>query len=450
MKDQIEALYQTYRNHLTEEQIAKIIVQSLLLRMIEGDKDYVSSSQLAMTALNLGSEHKDRFGYLLDPNVFMTDQAIYIYNQVKTFDLSSSSIDDLGIIFEGLMSRADAQKLGAFYTPPSLAMLVIKIVLLGKGHELKIYDPAMGTAGLLLLAHKHVSKVMQTCEVEYYGQEFNPTSWKVACINALIHQMDYHFGWRPGDTICNPMHAELRADIIIANPPYNQRGWDTHLNLSTDPRFKDLPKPPSNNGNFAWILHCLYHLKDDGIACIIMANGALTTSQKDELAVREFLVKQDLVEAIITLPPKLFMSTSIPCSIWVINKKKTRAGKMLLIDLASQGTPINRKQNELKDEVIDRVIDQLGKWRAGEQIDKLDFLVDIDQTAVHDQKFSLSPGQYQEIDINKVEVSEESFMEKFSELLYALEDLVEEEKELTAKVLKNLRSLKYSAKNDER
>lgn len=449
MKDQIEALYQAYRNHLTEEQIAKIIVQSLLLRMVEGDKDYVSSSQLTMTALNLGSEHKDRFGYLLDPSVFMTDQAIYIYNEVKSFDLSGN-VDDLGIIFEGLMSRADAQKLGAFYTPPSLAMLVIKIALLGKDRDIKIYDPSMGTAGLLLLAHKHVSRVMQTCEVEYYGQEFNPTSWKVACINALIHQMDYHFGWRPGDTISNPLHPELRADIILANPPYNQKGWDMHLNLSTDPRFKDLPKPPSNNGNFAWILHCLYHLKDDGIACIIMANGALTTSQKDELAVREYLVKQDLVEAIITLPPKLFMSTSIPCSIWVLNKAKARAGKMLLIDLASQGTPISKKQNELKDEVIERVIDQLGKWRAGEQIEKLGFLVDIDQTAVHDRKFSLSPGQYQEVDINNVEVSEESFMEKFSELLYTLEDLVEKEKELTAKVLKNLRGLKYSANNDER
>jgi len=451
MKDQIEALYRVYMSHLTEEQIAKIIVQSLLLRMIEGDKDYVSSSQLTMTALNLGNEHKDRFGYLLDPNVFMTDKAIYIYNQVKSFDLSSSSIDDLGIIFEGLMSRADAQKLGAFYTPPSLAMLVIKIALLGKNRDIKIYDPAMGTAGLLLLAHKHVSRVMEHCDVEYYGQEFNPTSWKVACINALLYQMDYHFGWRPGDTISNPLHPDLRADIILANPPYNQKGWDIHLNLSTDPRFKDLPKPPSNNGNFAWILHCLYHLKDDGIACIIMANGALTTSQKDELAVREYLVKQDLVEAIITLPPKLFMSTSIPCSIWVINKAKARAGKMLLIDLASQGTPINRKQNEIRDEVIERVIDQLGKWRAGEEIEKLAFLVDIDHATVKDKKFSLSPGQYQEVDTTYESLSEQSFMEKISQMIYDFERLAEEEKRLTAQVIANLKNLKYGdADNDER
>lgn len=449
MKDQIEALYQAYRNHLTEEQIAKIVVQSLLLRMIAGDKDYASSSQLELAVRHFRDEHEDKFYFLLEPSVFQSTKALAIYNEVKTFDLCGD-VDDLGLVFEALMSRADAQKLGAFYTPPSLAMLVIKIGLLGKGHELKIYDPAMGTAGLLVLAHKHISRVMQHCEVEYYGQEFNSTSWKIACVNALLYQMDYDFGRLPGSTMDTPRHIGLRADIILANPPYNQKGWDSGLHLSSDPRFKDLPKPPSNNGNFAWILHCLYHLKDDGIACIIMANGALTTSQKDELAVREYLVKQDLVEAIITLPPKLFMSTSIPCSIWVLNKAKARAGKMLLIDLASQGTPISKKQNELKDEVIERVIDQLGKWRAGEQIEKLGFLVDIDQTAVHDRKFSLSPGQYQEVDINNVEVSEESFMEKFSELLYTLEDLVEKEKELTAKVLKNLRGLKYSAKNDER
>jgi type I restriction enzyme M protein len=242
----------------------------------------------------------------------------------------------------------------------------------------------------------------------------------------------------------------LKADIILANPPYNQKGWDEDLVLSTDPRFKDLPKPPSNNGNFAWILHCLHHLNDEGIACIVMANGSLTTSQKDELAVREYLVKNDLVEAIITLPPKLFMSTGIPCCIWIINKQKMRRGKMLLIDLSNQGKPISRKQNELGEDTIAKVLDQISRWRIGEELEKVNFLINIDHASVEDRKFTLAPGQYLEVEVERVEITEESFMEKISKLIYDFERLADEEQRLTKQIISNMKKLTYEhADNDE-
>lgn len=449
MKDQIASLYKKYLYFYTEENIAKIIVQSLLLRLVVGDsEEYITHYHLRDKLRQVASEY-DHFGFLIEPEIFNAEKSLEIYNQVKDFDLEGD-VDDLGIVFEGLMSRADAQKLGAFYTPPSLASLIIQIGLLGKSTELKIYDPAMGTAGLLVLAHKHIQRVRQHLDVEYFGQEFNSTSWKIACINALLYQMNFHFGTLPGSTMYDDKHKDLKADIILANPPYNQKGWDEDLVLSTDPRFKDLPKPPSNNGNFAWILHCLHHLNDEGIACIVMANGSLTTSQKDELAVREYLVKNDLVEAIITLPPKLFMSTGIPCCIWIINKQKMRRGKMLLIDLSSQGKVISRKQNELGEDTIAKVLDQISRWRIGEELEKVNFLINIDHASVEDRKFTLAPGQYLEVDVERVEITEEIFMEKISKLIYDFERLADEEQRLTKQIIANMKSLKYEqTDNDE-
>ena len=449
MKDQIASLYRKYVYFYTEESIAKIIVQSLLLRMLLGEnEEYVSHYALRDKLRQVAYQQYD-YSYLIEPEVFNSEKSLEIYNQVKDFDLEGD-VDDLGIVFEGLMSRADAQKLGAFYTPPSLASLIIQIGLLGKSTELKIYDPAMGTAGLLVLAHKHIQRVRQHLDVDYYGQEFNSTSWKIACINALLYQMNFHFGTLPGSTMYDDKHKDLKADIILANPPYNQKGWDEDLVLSTDPRFKDLPKPPSNNGNFAWILHCLHHLNDEGIACIVMANGSLTTSQKDELAVREYLVKNDLVEAIITLPPKLFMSTGIPCCIWIINKQKMRRGKMLLIDLSNQGKPISRKQNELGEDTIAKVLDQISRWRIGEELEKVNFLINIDHASVEDRKFTLAPGQYLEVEVERVEITEESFMEKISKLIYDFERLADEEQRLTKQIISNMKKLTYEhADNDE-
>jgi type I restriction enzyme M protein len=451
MKDQIASLYRKYVYFYTEESIAKIIVQSLLLRMLLGEnEEYVSHYALRDKLRQVAYQQYD-YSYLIEPEVFNSEKSLEIYNQVKDFDLMGD-VDDLGIVFEGLMSRADAQKLGAFYTPPTLASLIIQISLLDKDKEtdLKIYDPAMGTAGLLVIAHKHILRVRQNLDVDYYGQEFNSTSWKIACINALLYQMSFYFGNLPGSTMYDDKHKDLRADIILANPPYNQKAWDIGLDLANDPRFKDFPKPPSSNGNFAWILHCLYHLNHKGIACIVMANGSLTTNQKDELIVRQYLIKHDLIEAIITLPPKLFVSTGIPCCIWVLNKKKIRIGQMLLIDISSQGQPISKKQNELSADTINKVLEDISKWREGHEIQNINNLVSIDYTRVFEKNFNLSPSQYLEVDVERVEITEESFIEKLSKLIYDFERLADEEKKLSIEIISNLKKLKYEqADNDE-
>ncbi len=433
ISEQVDTLYHTYAKHFTQEQVAQIILQSLLLKIVSGKHSSLDEIKESMSNLSL------EYQKLVNSSLFDKPQALAIYQETMGFDLSGDR-DDLGEIFEYLISRADAQRLGQFYTPPTLASLMIRICMQDRNDEaLSIYDPAMGTAGLLVIAQKTLKK-----KAQFYGQEFNSTSWKIALINALIQGMNFNFGENPCSTFINDIHASKKMDIILANPPYNQKAWGDGIDILKDPRFKDLPKPPLNNGNFAWILHCLHHLKDDGIATIVLANGSLTTSQKDELAVREYLVEQGFVEAIIALPTKLFKTTSISACIWVLNKSKRKKGHILFVDIGELATKISRNQNEIGEQVIEQVLDTLGRWRNGESLDNAsNIFVDKREQDTKDLKYNLSPGQYQPFETTKDEMTEESFIEKMTRLIYQFDELSTESEALTKRVRENLSRLKW-------
>lgn len=433
ISEKVDALYHSYAQHFTQEQVAQIILQSLLLQMTSG-KIYDSLDAIKESIGNAPDEYK----MLLNTALFDKWQALAIYEEASKFDLSRER-DDLGEVFEYLISRADAQRLGQFYTPPTLANLLIKICMLGRGDEpLSIYDPAMGTAGLLVLAQKYLKR-----DDKFYGQEFNSTSWKIALINALLNGMKYDFGSNPCSTFICDIHANQKMDIILANPPYNQKSWDDGIDILKDSRFKDMPHPPSSNGNFAWILHCLHHLKNDGIASIVIANGSLTTMQKDELVVRKYLVEHDLVEAVISLPPKLFTTTSISACVWVINKAKKKKGHILFVDIASEGKKISRNQNELDILTIDQVVDTIGRWRNGEEIGTSSKYVDKSIEDTKERNYNLAPGQYQEVVVDKCEMTEESFVEKMTRLIYEFDTLSDESEKLTKRVRENLSRLRW-------
>ncbi len=289
--------------------------------------------------------------------------------------------DILGQVYEyflGQFANAEGKRGGQFYTPASIVKTLVAVLA---PHHGKVYDPCCGSGGMFVQSEKFIeSHGGKQGDIAIFGQESNPTTWRLAAMNLAIRGIDFNLGREPGDTFTKNQHPDLRADFILANPPFNISDW-WHASLTGDPRW-EYGDPPTGNANYAWLQHMLYHLKPNGRAGIVLANGSMSSSQNNEGQIRRAMVEADVVEVMIALPGQLFFNTQIPACLWFLRKPpssqsspngrgslnggagKTRQGEVLFIDARKLGTMISRVQCEFTDEVIGRIANTVAAWRG--------------------------------------------------------------------------------------
>ena len=272
--------------------------------------------------------------------------------------------DLLGQVYEyflGQFASAEGKRGGQFYTPASIVKTLVAVLA---PHHGQVYDPCCGSGGMFVQSEKFIeAHGGKLGDVSIYGQEANPTTWRLAAMNLAIRGIDFNLGKEPADTFVRDQHPDLRADFVLANPPFNISDW-WHGSLEGDPRWV-YGTPPQGNANYAWLQHMLYHLKPTGRAGIVLANGSMSSSQNSEGDIRRAMVEADKVEVMIALPGQLFFNTQIPACLWfLVKEKRARQGEVLFIDARKLGSMISRVQCEFTDEVIERIANTVAAWRG--------------------------------------------------------------------------------------
>ncbi|MCK6436810.1 class I SAM-dependent DNA methyltransferase [Rivihabitans pingtungensis] len=353
--------------------------------------------------------------------------------------------DVLGQVYEyflGQFASAEGKKGGQFYTPASIVKTLVAVLA---PHHGKVYDPCCGSGGMFVQSEKFIeAHGGKRGDVSIYGQESNPTTWRLAAMNLAIRGIDFNLGREPGDTFTRNQHPDLRADFILANPPFNISDW-WHGSLEGDPRWVH-GAPPQGNANYAWLQHMLYHLKPTGRAGIVLANGSMSSSQNSEGTIRAAMVEADVVEVMVALPGQLFFNTQIPACLWFLSKQKaTRQGQVLFIDARKLGTMISRVQAELSDEVIDRIGTTVAAWRgepeAGEYQDIPGYCRSVPLAEIAQHGHVLTPGRY--VGAEEVEDDDEAFADKMQKLTEKLGEQMAKGAELDALIRQKLGGLGY-------
>ena len=358
--------------------------------------------------------------------------------------------DLLGQVYEyflGQFASAEGKKGGQFYTPASIVRTLVSVL---NPHHGKVYDPCCGSGGMFVQSEKfieaHGGKIG---DVSIYGQESNPTTWRLAAMNLAIRGIDFNLGREPADTFIRNQHSDLRADFVLANPPFNVSDW-WHGSLEGDPRWV-YGTPPQSNANYAWLQHMLFHLKSTGRAGIVLANGSMSSSQNSEGEIRRAMVEADVVEVMVALPGQLFFNTQIPACLWFLAKHKTkRPGEVLFIDARKLGTSISRVQIELLDSDIERIAQVVANWRGvpldvhgeiAEYADIPGFCRSVTLAEIAEHGNVLTPGRY--VGAEAVDDDDEAFAEKMQNLTAQLGEQLAQGAELDQLIRQKLGGLGY-------
>ncbi len=358
---------------------------------------------------------------------------------------ASQARDVLGQVYEyflGQFASAEGKKGGQFYTPASIVKTLVAVLA---PHQGKVYDPCCGSGGMFVQSEKFIeAHGGKLGDVSIYGQESNPTTWRLAAMNLAIRGIDYNLGKEPADTFVRDQHPDLRADFVLANPPFNVSDW-WHASLEGDPRWI-YGTPPQGNANYAWLQHMLYHLKANGRAGIVLANGSMSSSQNTEGDIRRAMVDADVVEVMVALPSQLFFNTQIPACLWFLAKEKTtRNGEVLFIDARKLGTMISRVQAELTDETIERIANTVVAWRgedgAGDYADIPGYCRSVPLAEIAGHGHVLTPGRY--VGAEEVEDDDEAFAEKMQKLTEKLGEQMAKGAELDQLIRQKLGGLGY-------
>lgn len=367
----------------------------------------------------------------------------------KVGDKDSRSQDVLGRVYEYFLSKfasAEGKGGGEFYTPTSIVKLLVQMLEPYKG---RVYDPCCGSGGMFVQSEKFVEEhAGKLGDIAVYGQESNPTTWKLAKMNLAIRGIDSNIGDHHADTFHNDLHKGLKADYIIANPPFNISDWGGEK-LRDDVRWQ-YGTPPVGNANYAWIQHMVSKLAPSGTAGFVLANGSMSTSTVAELEIRKNLVEQDLVECIVTLPGQLFYSTQIPVCIWFLtrnkakNGKNERQGEILFIDARKIGSMATRTLKEFSEEDINQVADVYHAWRGTndqnyENIAGFCKVAKLDEVREHE--YILTPGRY--VGLEAAEEDSEPFEEKMDRLTGELAEQFIKSKKLEDQIRKALEGIGY-------
>ena len=362
----------------------------------------------------------------------------------------SSSRDILGRVYEYFLGRfaaAEGKGGGEFYTPQCIVRLLVKMIEPYKG---RVFDPCCGSGGMFVQSKRFVEKHGgRRGDIAIYGQESNPTTWRLAVMNLAIRGIDANLGGKAADSFHNDLHKDLRADYVLANPPFNDSDWGGQR-LKDDVRWK-YGIPPANNANYAWIQHFIYHLAPRGVAGFVMANGSMSTATSNEGKIRESIIENDLVDCMIAMPGQLFYTTQIPVCLWFLTRNKKngkysdRRGKTLFVDARNMGSLIDRVHRELSEEELDKIAGTYHAWRgekdAGEYNDVPGFCKSVKIDEIREHNYVLTPGRY----VGAAEVEDDGipFEEKMSELTSKLYEQFRESDHLEKTIKKNLETLGF-------
>lgn len=355
--------------------------------------------------------------------------------------------DILGHVYEyflGEFSIAAGKRGGEFYTPKSIVTLIVEMIEPFQG---RVYDPCCGSGGFFVQSERfvqeHGGKIGQ---ISLYGQEANPTTWRLASMNMAIRGLDFDFGKEPASTYTRPQHPDLRADYIMANPPFNMKAWKDGVK-DDDVRWK-YGVPPEGNANFAWMQHMIHHLAPHGSMALLLANGSMSSNTNNEGEIRRAIVEADLVECMVALPGQLFTNTQIPACIWFLARSKAarngwqdRKGQTLFIDARNLGYMKDRVLRDFKPDDIAKVAGAFHRWRRGESVDEPGFAKAATLDDIRKHEHVLTPGRY--VGAAAQEDDGEPFEEKMARLTATLSEQFAESARLEAAIRRNLAGLGY-------
>lgn len=346
--------------------------------------------------------------------------------------------DLLGRTYEYCLQKfasMEGKNAGEFYTPSCIVRTIVEVLKPYKG---RIYDPACGSGGMFVQSAKFIKSHQADLNgISIYGQEANPSTWKMAHMNLAIRGLEGNLGMY-ADTFFDDQHPNLKADFIMANPPFNLSDWGQQ-SLLEDVRWK-YGVPPSGNANFAWMQHMIHHLAPQGKIGLVLANGALSSQSGGEGDIRKAIVDADLVEGIVALPSQLFYSTGIPVSLWFLAKNKKQPGKTVFIDARNMGTMVTRKLRELTaDGDIAKIADTFEAYQNGTLEDEKGFCAVVTTEDIAKQDYVLTPGRY--VGIAEAEDDGIPFEEKMSKATAELSELFAKGHELEDEIRKQLGSI---------
>lgn len=359
--------------------------------------------------------------------------------------------DPLGRVYEYFLGRfaaAEGKGGGEFYTPQCVVQLLVKMIEPYKG---RVFDPCCGSGGMFVQSERFVEEHGgRIGDIAVYGQESNPTTWKLAKMNLAIRGIDANLGQHQADSFHNDLHKDLKADFILANPPFNMSDWGGQR-LKEDVRWK-FGVPPVNNANFAWIQHFIHHLSPSGIAGFVMANGSMSTTTNSEGDIRQAIVDADMVDCMIAMPGQLFYTTQIPVCLWFVTRSKKadnkrgyrdRTGQTLFIDARPMGTLVDRVHRELSEDDLNTIAGVYHDWRNenGKYEDKAGWWKAASLDEIKGHSYVLTPGRY--VGAEAVEDDGVPFEEKMTKLSAELYQQFAKAEELEATIRKNLETLGY-------
>ncbi|USN45313.1 MAG: SAM-dependent DNA methyltransferase [Candidatus Woesearchaeota archaeon] len=412
------------QDHAKQTEIGKIIDDAMeLIEKENSSLKGVLPKDYARPALD-----KRRLGELID-----------LIGTIGLGDAESKKKDILGRVYEyflGEFADAEGKKGGQFYTPRSIVRVLVEMLQPYKG---RVYDPCCGSGGMFVQSEKFIEEHQgRINDVSIFGQESNPTTWKLAKMNMAIRGIDCNIAL--GDTFHNDQHKDLKADFIIANPPFNISDWGGER-LREDVRWR-YGTPPTGNANFAWVQHMLYHLSPSGVMGIVLANGSMSSNSSGEGDIRKNLVENDLVDCMVALPSQLFYNTMIPACLWFLRRDKgERNGQVLFIDARKMGTMVTRRNRTLADEDVQKIADTYHNWRKGEDVDELGYAKSASMEEIEKHNFILTPGRY--VGTEEEEDDGIPFEEKMGELTTQLAEQMREGARLDEEIKKNLESIGF-------
>ena len=353
---------------------------------------------------------------------------------------SGDEKDLLGRVYEYCLQKfasMEGKNAGEFYTPSCIVRTIVEILQPYAG---RVYDPCCGSGGMFVQSAKFIQNHQKDINnISVYGQEANPSTWKMAHMNVAIRGLEANLGQSYADTFFNDQHPTLKADFIMANPPFNLSDWGADK-LEKDVRWK-FGIPPAGNANFAWMQHMIHHLSPTGRIGLVLANGALSSQTGGEGVIRQKIVEADLVEGIIALPSQLFYSTGIPVSLWFLSRNKQQAGKTVFIDARNMGTMVTRAVRELMADDIRKIAETFEAYRQGTLEDEAGFCAVKTLEDIKAQDYILTPGRY--VGIAEQEDDGEPFAEKMQRLTSELSGLFAESHRLEDEIKKQLGSIGF-------
>ncbi|MCK4271616.1 N-6 DNA methylase [bacterium] len=335
-------------------------------------------------------------------------QLINLVTNIRVGDEESRSKDILGRVYEYFLSQfasAEGKKGGEFYTPRCIVRLLVEMIEPFKG---RVYDPCCGSSGMFVQSEEFIAAHGgRIGDISIYGQESNYTTWRLARMNLAIRGIDGQIAH--GDSFHNDRFPDLKADFILANPPFNVSDWRGEL-LREDKRWK-YGTPPTGNANFAWVQHMIFHLAPTGITGFVLANGSMSSNQSGEGEIRKNIIEADLLDCMVALPGQLFYSTQIPACLWFITRDKknsrfrNRRGEVLFIDTRKLGAMVDRTHRELTEEDIHRIASTYHAWRGGKDTSKYEDVSGFCKSAsleeIRKHSHVLTPGRYVGVEVQE-------------------------------------------------